>query len=186
MRWAREVVAVVVGSAAVLAVAGCGDGSAPADAHGSTTSSGSPAPTAVTGTRVARVKVPGSTAPVVLTRDDHGRGGYQLHLYVELPDGARELTDAQHNPVIPFVATDTRPATPVSADCTGDGFAVTEAQPTKPAGVMFAWDVRRTSYTVTGDQAVPLRQVEVGTSVPDRRLRTEMPALFARTMFAHC
>jgi hypothetical protein len=138
------------------------------------------------GTRVTQVDVPGVRDPLVLTREDHARGGFQFHLYVDLAGGPRELDDVDHNPVIPFVATDTKPGTPVSADCTRDGFAVTAAQPTKPSGVMFAWDVHRTSYSVSGGQAVPLRDQKIGTSVPDEQLRTDMPELFARTMFAHC
>src|SRR5690606_1417651 len=124
--------------------AGCGDtdgaGRGGADATGPAGT-----PSAMVGRQVGRIDVPGAQEPVVLTREDHARGGYQLHLYVDLGDGPRELTDVHHNPVIPFVATDTSPATPVSADCTKDGFAVTEAEPTTPRGVLFAWDVHRTS-----------------------------------------
>jgi hypothetical protein len=183
MRWATLLAAPAL-VAATAALAGCGDDTA--DTHAS---SGSTAPTSgstMAGSQVRHVDVPGSDRPVVLTREDHPRGGYQLHLYVELPGGPHELTDVHHNPVIPFVATDTRPGTPVSADCTKDGFAVTEAQPTKPAGVMFAWDVHRTSYSVSGDQAVPLREVTLATSVPDEQLRRDMPELFSRSMFTHC
>jgi hypothetical protein len=164
---------------------GCGDSDD--DVHATP---GSPAPSApstqVEGTRVAEVHVPGSAESLVLSRDDRGRGGYQLHLYAAPAGGFHEMTDVHHNPVIPFVATDTTPGTPVSADCTKDGFAVTVAQPTHPSGVMFAWDVWRTSYAVSGDQAVPLRQEKVGTSVPDEQLRKDRPELFSRTMFAHC
>jgi hypothetical protein len=182
MTSARVLAGAVVAAATVL-VAGCGDsGDDAGPSAGSSTSS----PSTMTGNRVADVDVPGSDDPLVLTRDDHTRGGYQLHLYADLRGGPHELTDVDHNPVIPFVATDTRPATPVSADCTKDGFAVTEAQPTSPAGVMFAWDVHRTSYSVSGDQAVPLREVTLKTSVPDDQLRKDMPELFSRTMFTHC
>lgn len=175
---------VLAGALAAAVLAGCGDSTG--DGGPSSGSPASPSPTTMTGTKVAAIRLPGAQDPVVLTRQEHARGGYQLHLYVELPGGPRELTDVDHNPVIPFVATDTTPATPVSADCTRDGFAVTDAQPTKPRGVMFGWDVRRTSYSVTGGEAVPLRQQKLRTSVPDAQLRKDMPELYARTMFAHC
>jgi hypothetical protein len=170
-----------------LGLAACGNEADTSGVPGSagSTSSSTPA-TPMVGKQVGRVAIPGARQPAVLTRQDHARGGYQLHLYVDLGGGPRELTDVHHNPVIPFVATDTSPATPVSADCTGDGFAVTEADPTTPRGVLFAWDVHRTSYQVDGDRAVPLERVELHKSIPDATLRADSPELFSRAMFTHC
>jgi hypothetical protein len=175
---------VCAAAALTLVLAGCGDdGGSPASGG---EPSGSSTATPMLGSEVGRVDVPGAQRPVVLTRQSHPRGGYQLHLYVDLGDGARELVDVDHNPVIPFVATDTRPANPVSADCTKDGFAVTTADPSGSRGGQSSWDVHRTGYRVDGDRAVPLDRVAVATAVPDAQLHQELPELFSHAMFRHC
>jgi hypothetical protein len=177
MRWPALVGALLV-PAALAGLSGCGetgtDGSGGAVAGSST---------AVVGNRLAELDVPGAQKPVVLTREDHPRGGYQLHLYVDLGKGAHELTDVDHNPVIPFVATDTQPGTPVSATCTADGFAVTEADATSSGG---SWDVHRTTYRVDGDRAVPLDRTTVDKGVSDDQLRQQLPDLFTQAMFTDC
>lgn len=137
------------------------------------------------GKQVANVQVPGDGHRLLLTRQAHPRGGFQYHLYVEVAGDQVELTDANHNPVVPFVATDTRPTTLVSADCGPGGFTVSEAEPVRGSGAL-SWDVYRTSYRLDGSQAIPLRHRKVYTGLSDKRLRSRLADLHDGRMFASC
>lgn len=140
---------------------------------------------AVQGKRVAAVEVPGNGHRLLLTRQVHPRGGFQYHLYTEVSGGQVELTNADHNPIVPFVATDTSPTTLVSADCVPGGIAVTEAEPAHDSGAG-SWDVYRTSYRLDGTQAIPLRRRTVHTGLADSRLRSELADLHDGRMFPSC
>ncbi len=165
-----------------VVVAGCGD----RGARGQASAGHAARSSAVHGHPVARAAVPGGGERLLLTRQRHPRGGLQYHLYAVTGSGDVELTDAEHNPVVPFIATDTRPTTRVSVDCTDGGFEVTEAEPTKPSGVMFGWDVYRTSYRLDAGQAVPLRHQKLRSSLPDKSLVREFPVLDRGRMLASC
>lgn len=86
----------------------------------------------------------GHDGALLVTRQDNPRGGYQLRLFaadngrlVELKEGAE--------PLVPFVATDTRPIS-ATVDCQGPSIVVREAV-AKSGG---RWDIRSTSYDVDG------------------------------------
>jgi hypothetical protein len=97
--------------------------------------------------QVFGVRLTGHDGDLLVTRQDHPRGGYQLHVFAAGPDGLAELKDA-NQPLIPFVATDTRPVS-ATVDCQGGEIVVAQAV----AGAGGQWDVRRTTYKVAGDAA---------------------------------
>jgi hypothetical protein len=98
-------------------------------------------------TSVFGVSLTGRAGHLAVTRQDHPRGGYQLRVFalagktlVELQDGGK--------PLVPFVATDTRPIS-ATVDCQGASIVVNEAV----VGSGGLWEVRRTTYTVDGGTA---------------------------------
>jgi hypothetical protein len=107
----------------------------------------------------------------------HSRGGYQLHLYATLPSGAKVEVLHDGHPVLPFVATDGA-LTPMSATCTKNGgIEVLTAETHDPPGVILAWDVTRTTYSVAGAIAgqTSSRLIE---EAPDPTLRAQRPDMF--------
>ncbi|MGZ4493302.1 MAG: hypothetical protein ACXVWU_01250 [Nocardioides sp.] len=101
-------------------------------------------------------------------------------------DGGLRLLRTGDGSVLPAVAADGGGA-PATATCTVGGFAVWTATAHQPPGVVLAWDVRRTSYTLHGTRLTtgPTRLVEQGTADPT--LRTKMPQVFdPRATFSDC
>lgn len=137
----------------------------------------------ISGTTTA-VRLPGRAGDLVLARQVHPRGGFQVHLLALSGRQLAELTTDRHAPVVPFVALDTE--APLSAGCARGAVTVTEARPTEPPGVMFAWDVFTTSYAVHGATVTAGPTRKVRTSVPDRELKRQRPDLFRHAMFAGC
>ena len=131
------------------------------------------------------VRLPGTDADLLVTEQQHPRGGTQTRLYAATGGALAELQDPDGNPVVPFVATDTPPA-PVSVTCTEDGIAVTEAVAHEPAGVMFTWDVRRTTYAVTGGRAERTGRDEIADNVLPGQLRGRFPELARAEVLADC
>lgn len=121
----------------------------------------------------------GASGGSVLVRVDggfHPRGGYQPHLYLVGPDAVREVT-VDGGPVVPFVATDGGMA-PLAVRC-GDGtIEVVTATTAEPPGVVLAWDVRRTTYTLSADGARRRGPSSLEEDVADPLLRRDMPELF--------
>jgi flavin reductase (DIM6/NTAB) family NADH-FMN oxidoreductase RutF len=154
-------------------------------------------PAGVVGVDAASAELDGSTVSVlnagdlgdsVLVRVDggvHPRGGYQPHLYLVGPDALREVTVDGH-PVVPFVATDGGMA-PLAVRC-GDGtIEVVSATTAEPPGVMMAWDVQRTTYTLSADGAREKGSGSLEEDVADPLLRKHMPELFdPGRLFAGC
>ena len=101
-------------------------------------------------TKAFAVAVPGREGALLVTRQDHPRGGFQLSVYAAGPDGLVELKTDGH-PIVPFVALDVQEH-PLSVDCTDGGVVLTEAVAHKPAGVTAAWDIQRTTYAVDGGE----------------------------------
>lgn len=128
----------------------------------------------------------GADAPQLLvTRQDHPRGGFQVRLWSSDGSELRQLTDSEGNALVPFVATDVK-ENPVSIDCAGDGLVVTEAVPHKPTGVAFAWDVRRTTYRVEDGRARVTSSREVADNVLPDQLRRKFPELAGQQFFKSC
>jgi hypothetical protein len=130
------------------------------------------------------VQVPGHEGDVVVTRQDHPRGGYQLRLFAAGADDLGELEDG-NGPLVPFVALDVDEH-PFRVDCTDGGVALTEAVAHEPPGVLFAWDVRRTTYAVTGTEIGRTATREVADNVLPEQLDRKFPALKEHRAFASC
>lgn len=109
--------------------------------------------------------------------DPHPRGGYDLRLF-----GAAEgiLGEVLHDgrPLLGFVATDGG-AAPATATCTRDGgIALLEARTHEPPGIVLAWDVYRTTYSVKGVTADLVSEKQIRDGIADPTLRKQMPQLF--------
>jgi hypothetical protein len=124
------------------------------------------------------VRLAGHPGDLVVTRQDHPRGGYQLHVFARGPDGLVELVEGDQ-PLVPFVATDTRPI-PYAVGCAGSSIVVTRAT-AEPSG---RWDVRRTTYVVTGTTATRSGADVVASDVDTGRADRLM--LPGATVFAGC
>jgi hypothetical protein len=134
------------------------------------------------------VHLHGAGAPdlVLLSAKPHPRGGWQPHLFGS--GGATGLAEvtSKGRPVVPFVATDGG-APPMTATCTSDGgIAVLTAVAHEPPGVVLAWDVTETKYTVKGGRAETTGSQMVEEAAADPLLRKERPELFDGTLFANC
>lgn len=92
------------------------------------------------------ITLEGREGQLVVTRQDHPRGGFQLHVYALSGDRLEEL-QYEDKPLVPFVATDTRPVSH-TVDCDRGKIVVREAV----AGSDGSWDIRRTTYAVDGTQ----------------------------------
>lgn len=122
---------------------------------------------------------------LLVTRQDHPRGGFQVRLWSSDGSQLRELTDSEGHSLLPFVATDVK-ENPVSVDCAGSDLVVTEAEPHKPSGVMFTWDVRRTTYRVDAGRAVVSKSEKVADNVLPDQLQRKFPELAGQQFFKSC
>jgi hypothetical protein len=134
--------------------------------------------------RAYAVEVPGREGDLVVTRQDHPRGGYQLRLFGAGPEGLVELRDGEH-PLVPFVALDVQEH-PLSVDCTDGGVELTEAVAHEPPGVVFAWDIKRTTYAVHGSEVTPGTPEEIADNVLPRQLEAKYPELVEHRAFESC
>jgi hypothetical protein len=134
------------------------------------------------------VHLKGSDAPdlVLLSAKPHPRGGWQPHVFGSGGEtGLTEVT-SEGNPVVPFVASDGG-APPMTATCTPDGgIALVTAVAHEPPGVILAWDVTETTYTVKAGRAETTGSKLVEEAAADPVLRKERPELFDGTLFANC
>lgn len=134
---------------------------------------------------VTLVQLPGRRGLLVGARQAHPRGGFQVHLFGYGSGRLRELLDGQGNPLVPFVATDAG-ATPVSAGCGHDAVLVEKAVTHRPAGLVPTWDVRRTSFTVSGARVTGERSRTVASGLTPARLRQRFPNLVGHVLFRDC
>jgi hypothetical protein len=130
------------------------------------------------------VAFPGRAGDVLVLLQQHPRGGFQAHLYGYADDKLEEL-QVDGKPIFPFVATDTT-STPLSAACTAGGFEVTEAVAHQPIGVVPAWDIVVTAYTVDGNAVTKGDRHEVADNVLDNQLEAKYPALLKYRLFTNC
>jgi hypothetical protein len=134
------------------------------------------------------VHLHGADAPdlVLLSSQPHPRGGWQPHLFGSGGEtGLIEVT-SDGRPVVPFVATDGG-APPMTATCTPEGgIALVTAVAHEPPGVVLAWDVTETTYTVKDGRAETTGSKLVEEAAADPLLRRERPELFDGTLFANC
>lgn len=123
---------------------------------------------------------------LVLHEKSHPRGGYLVHLYGGA-DGELAEVLADGAPVIGFVSTDGG-GQPATATCTGDGgIATVTATAHEPPGIVLAWEVRRTTYRLDGNDATRTSARLIRVAAADPLLRKEMPQLFDPVgYFADC
>ena len=130
------------------------------------------------------VDVPGRDGELVVTSADHPRGGFQLRVYAA---GDATLVELEHQgqALVPFVALDVQEH-PLSVDCTDGGVVLTEAVPHEPVGVVFTWDVKRTTYAVDGTEVTAGPTEEIAGNVLPRQLEAKYPDLVKHTAFESC
>ena len=130
------------------------------------------------------IEVPGREGALLVTRQDHPRGGFQLRLYAAGPDELVELKADDH-PLVPFVALDVQER-PLSVDCADGGVVLTEAVAHKPPGVMFTWDIQRTTYAVEGSEVTVGETKEIADNVLPAQLEAKYPELVDYSAFKSC
>ncbi|MGI9156254.1 MAG: hypothetical protein ACR2FG_06400 [Marmoricola sp.] len=128
------------------------------------------------------VKVPGRDSELLVVRATHPRGGFETHLFGYADGMLTEVRDGNGNPVVPFVATDTRGGY-VSATCGDNAIVVRQAVTHTPPGVAFAWDIRETTYRLDGTTATRAGRHEIKDNVLPQALTKSYPALVHRQMF---
>lgn len=135
-------------------------------------------------TQIFGVRVPGRTGELVVTRSTHPRGGFQLRVYAA--EGSR-LVELQRGsePLVPFVATDVQEH-PLSVGCAENALVVTEAVAHEPAGIAYAWDVRRTAYSLDGATLTAGPTQEIADNVLPAQLTKRWADLVDHTAFAGC
>lgn len=127
----------------------------------------------------------GEGSDLLVTRQEHPRGGFQVRVMARSGERLVELEREGGEPLVPFVATDVLEH-PVSLSCDGDALVLTEAVAHEPPGVRAAWDVRRTTYVVADGGARAQGTEEVADNVGDGQLEKDYPELAAHQMFAGC
>jgi hypothetical protein len=130
------------------------------------------------------VEVPGREGALLVTRQNHPRGGFQLRLYAAGQDGLVELKTDGH-PLVPFVALDVQEH-PLSIDCSDGGVVLTEAVAHKPPGVLATWDIQRTTYAVEGSAVTAGKTREIADNVLPGQLKTKYPELVGYDAFKGC
>ncbi len=130
------------------------------------------------------VEVPGREGDLVVTRQNHPRGGFQTRIYAVTGETMSELkVDGQL--LVPFVALDVEER-PLSVDCIEGGVVLTEAVAHEPSGAKYAWDIKRTSYTLEGGEVTAGPSEEIADNVPPKDLATKYPELTKYVMFPSC
>ncbi len=130
------------------------------------------------------VALPGRVGQLVVTRQDHPRGGFQTRVFALDADGLAQL-EADGRPLVPFVATDVQEH-PVSIDCGENLITVTEAVAHEPPGVMFAWDVKQTAYALQGVTVTAGPTREIADNVLPSQLKRRHPELARNAVFPSC
>lgn len=131
-----------------------------------------------------RVVVPNRDGDLLAVQQIHARGGFQEHLYGWDGKAFGEVT-AAGRPVVPFVATDSTGGY-LSVSCGDGALVLQEAVAHTPPGIVFAWDVEETSYTLDGNTATRGATRETADNVLDERLSSMFPQLVKREMFKGC
>jgi hypothetical protein len=131
------------------------------------------------------ISVPGRPGDIAVVVQKHPRGGFQVVLLAWSAGAGLSTLNVDDHPVFPFVATDVEPA-PIAARCVQDGFEIDQARRHEPVGVVPAWDVERTRYTLNGTTTTAGRTEEIADNVLEKQLRTDYPDLLRRALFENC
>lgn len=130
------------------------------------------------------VDLAGRQGALVVTRQVHPRGGFQLRVFA-LDNGVLGELEVDGRPLVPFIALDVQEH-PLSVDCADGGVMITEAVAHEPVGVVFAWDIKRTAYAVDGNQVTAGKTTEVADNVLPDQLDKNYPDLVKYTAFKSC
>lgn len=130
------------------------------------------------------VDVPGRQGSLLVTRQDHPRGGFQLRAF-GLADGELEELQIEGRSLVPFVALDVQEH-PWSIDCEDGGVVFTEAVASESAGGRAAWDIRRTAYNIDGNEVTAGPTKEIAGNVLPKQLAAKYPQLVRHTAFPSC
>jgi hypothetical protein len=131
------------------------------------------------------ISVPGRSGDVAVVVQKHPRGGFQVVLLAWSAGAGLSTLGVGNAPVFPFVATDVEPD-PISARCVQDGFEIDQARRHEPVGVVPAWDVYRTRYTVNGTTTTAEPTEEIADNVLEKQLRTGYRDLLRHALFENC
>jgi hypothetical protein len=138
----------------------------------------------VTAAATQVITMPGRTGQLVLLRQEHPRGGFQARLF-GYAGGKLEELSVDGKPIFGFIATDSD-GEPTSASCTANGFEVTRAVAHQPVGVAFAWDLKRTTYSVQGNEVTAGATTEIGDNLLPGQLEKRHPELLGHELFRNC
>lgn len=134
--------------------------------------------------RAFGVALPGHQGELLVTRQDHPRGGFQLRVFAAAADRLAELR-VKDRSLVPFVALDVEEH-PWSIDCRDGGLVLTEAVTHEPAGVVFAWDIKRTTYSLEGAEVTAGPTEEIADNVLPEQLSTKYAELVRHAAFPTC
>lgn len=122
---------------------------------------------------------------LLVTRQDVARGGYQLRVFAHVERGLEEVLDTGGNPLVPFVATDTSPPTPVALECEPGRLVLTEVVP--GPSVEAGWEVRRRTFAVGEDGAALEEQTDLSpATAPGEQLLRRHPELRGNPVLEDC
>ena len=130
--------------------------------------------------RVAFLRGRPREAVIVAPSRPRGNGAVQTHLFV--PTGGGHLAEVEEHgrPLLPLAAP--RDGHAVTATCAPTGRVdVWTGTPHQPAGIVLAWDVRRTTYRIDAGRALRDASHLVENGTADPTMRTKMPRLFDPT-----
>jgi len=131
------------------------------------------------------ISVPGRAGDVAVIVQQHPRGGFQVVLLGWSAGAGLSTFNVDGRPLFPFVATDVEPA-PIAARCVQDGLEIDQARRHEPIGVVAAWDIDRTRYTLNGTTATAGATQEIADNVLEKELRTEHRDLVRQSLFENC
>ena len=130
------------------------------------------------------VAVPGVGPDLLVTRQQHPRGGYQIRIF-SLSDNTLVEARDKESPLVKFIATDVQEH-PLSIDCTEGGLVLVEALAHEPRGVIFAWDVFRKTYAVASGAVTLESTKEIADNVLPAQLEKKFPRLADYSLFKSC
>jgi hypothetical protein len=133
---------------------------------------------------LAAVRVSARTGDLLLMTTRHPRGGFQATLYGYEGGELVELK-ADGEPILPFIATDVL-TDPIAARCVEGGFEIDHARRHEPIGVVPAWDVDRTVYTVDGNTVTRGATSEIADNVLEKDLHQKYSDLVDYSLFENC
>jgi hypothetical protein len=177
---------VVLPVALLLALSGCGSGGdAPQKSAGSQVTLDA-AKLDMSSTKHIRLRGPEHQILLMVRGKAHSGGGYQLHLFATLPNDAQVEVLHDKLPVLPFVVTASG-GMPMTATCTKNGgIEVLTAETHEPPGVILAWNVTRTTYSIVDATARETSSKLIGEAA-DPTLRAQRPEMYDPTkVFADC